>query len=78
LKERRREKMFEKIKKYCEHEIMCVEQFGYNPHEAVTRCYGAVMFLLSSFEVEDLKNLGEWWDNEMLPKFRKLQMRRSK
>ena len=67
--------MIKKIKAYCEHELICVEKWGYNPHEAVTRCYGAVMFLLFSFEEDELEDLGKWWDDEMLPRFRKLEMR---
>ena len=66
--------MVKKLKKYVEHEVWCVERLGYNPHEAVTRCYGAVMFLLSSYPEEELEDIGNWWDDEMLPKFRKLEM----
>lgn len=68
--------MIEKVKSYCNHEIENVEKRGYDPHGAVTRCYGAIMFvaneILGGIEGEEL---GKWWDNEMLPKFRELERR---
>ena len=66
--------MLEKIKAYCEHEVMGVEKWGYDPNQAVTRCFGAVVFLLDFYK-EDVEGLEEWWDNVMHPKFRELQSR---
>ena len=59
------------LKDYCEHEYNLAKNCGYGINEATTRCYGAVMFAINvnnSFDEET----GHWWDDEMLPKFRKL------
>lgn len=61
--------MQEKVKEYCYHELEMCKRWGYDPQQALTRCYGAVMFVLS---IESDDSLGLWWDNEMHPCFREL------
>lgn len=67
--------MGEKLKEYCEYELENVEKRGYNPHEAVTRCYGALMFILNYAGNAFDDELGNWWDDEMLPRFREFEMK---
>lgn len=59
------------VKAYCEHELWTVEHLGYNAHQAFTRSYGAVMFVINLKDFEE-SSLGDWWDNEMHPQFREL------
>lgn len=66
-----REEITNKLKEYCNYEIDCVKRHGYDPHNAVTRCYGAVMFVLNLDDFDD--ELGKWWDDEMHSKFRELE-----
>ena len=66
-----KEQIANKLKEYCKHELWAVDHFGYDPHAAVTRCYGAVMFVINMDDFDD--ELGKWWDDEMLPKFRELE-----
>lgn len=69
-----KEQIANKLKEYCEHELKMVKRFGYDPHAAVTRCYGATMFVINDIDDFD-DELGKWWDNEMLPKFRELEIK---
>ena len=71
-----KEQIANKLKEYCEYELRNVEHFGYDPHTATTRCYGAVMFVINIDDFDE--ELGKWWDNEMLPRFRELEMRKIK
>ena len=64
--------MQEKIKEYCYHELEMCKRWGYDPQQALTRCYGAVMFVINMDGFDE--ELGKWWDDEMLPKFRELEM----
>ena len=65
--------MAEKLKAFCEHELWLAENRGYDVHGAVTRCYGAMMFVANELlDGEEGEKLGKWWDDEMLPRFRKL------
>lgn len=65
--------MTEKLKAFCEHELWQVENRGYDVHGAVTRCFGAMMFVANDLlGGEEGEELGKWWDDEMLPRFRKL------
>ena len=66
-----KEQIATKLKEFCKHELWAVKRFGYDPHAAVTRCYGAVMFVINMDGFDD--ELGTWWDDEMLPKFRELE-----
>lgn len=47
-------------------------RFKLNPTQAIDRCYGVVMFVLNAILDEYDESLADWWDNEMLPKFRNL------
>ena len=66
--------MHNKVKKYCYHELEMCKKWGYDPQQALTRCYGAVMFVLSvePDDDESTESLGWWWDNEMHTLFREL------
>ena len=59
--------MVEKVKKYVESELANIKR-GYDPNLALTRSYGALMFVLSDEWNEDL---AKWWDNYAHPRFRK-------
>lgn len=69
--------MIEKLKAYCERELhwysTTTANIIFDPHDLTTRCYGALMFVLSELDVYDTKELGLWWDDEMLPKLRKFE-----
>ena len=69
-----KEQIADKLKEYCEHELKMVNRFGHDPHEAVTRCYGAMMFIINMDNFDD--ELEKWWDDEMLPKFRELERKK--
>lgn len=62
--------MKEKFRNYCMYEIKNVTEYGHNLNEACTRCYGAVMFLLSQYGWD--KEVTKMWDDEIHPKFREL------
>lgn len=64
--------MEKKIKAYCEKEYENVLKWGYNPHEAMTRAYGAIMFVINYHDYDE--DLAKWWEDVMLPKFRELEM----
>ena len=66
--------MQEKVKEFCYRELKNCKAWGGDPQQALTRCYGAVMFVLSvePDEDESTESLGWWWDNEMHPCFREL------
>lgn len=68
-----KDQLITKLKKFCEYELWGVTHCGYDPRGAITRCYGAMMFVLNldSFSEE----LGKWWDDEMLPRFTELLIR---
>lgn len=63
----KRKELINEIKDFCEHELKNIDR-GYSPKEAVTRCYGAVMFIIDAFDAYE--ELGLWWNDEMHPKFR--------
>ena len=66
--------MQEKVKEFCYRELKNCKAWGSDPQQALTRCYGAVMFVLSvePDEDESTESLGWWWDNEMHPCFREI------
>lgn len=41
----------------------------------IHRCYGVIMFAINDLFEDYNENLGNWWDDEMLPKFRELERR---
>ena len=61
--------MQEKVKEFCYHELEMCKRWSYDPQQALTRCYGAVMFVLT---IEPDDGLGLWWDTEMHPYFKEL------
>lgn len=63
----------EELKQYCEYEYSCL-RYDSNIEKAIDRCYGAIMFVLNFTEKYD-DSIAKWWDDEMLPKFRKLERR---
>ena len=65
--------MKDNVKRYCEWEYINVLKRGHNPHEATTRSYGAVMFVLNFTEENYDYDLANWWSDEMLPKFNELE-----
>ena len=66
--------MLEKLKAYCEYEMTCAKSGRYDINGCITRCYGAVMFLMSS-GLDNEEEIGDWWDNDMHERFRELQMK---
>ena len=65
--------MREKVKEFCYRELKHCKEWGMDPQQALTRCYGAVMFVLSVEPDENEPDgLGWWWNNEMHPCFREL------
>lgn len=66
--------MENKVKSYVEKEYEFTKKYSktaFSVRRAIDRCYGIVMFVLNEFN--DTEDLGDWWDDEMLPKFRKLE-----
>lgn len=65
--------MENKVKSHIETDYEFTKKYGDNcsARHAIDRCYGIVMFALKELNCDD--TLGDWWDNEMLPKFRKLE-----
>lgn len=63
-----REELITKVKNYCNYELKGIDKFGYDPNFSLSRCYGAVMFIVAAFDAFD--ELGPWWNNEMHEKFR--------
>ena len=65
--------MKDNVKKYCEWEYMNALKRGYNPREATTRSYGAVMFAGNYCgDPAEREEIFSWWDDGIHPKFREL------
>lgn len=67
--------MVEKVKTWCEYEFKNATKYNANPLNAMTRCYGIVMFVSNSllgYDSAEGKELTTWWDDEMLPRFREV------
>ena len=64
--------MEDRVKAWIEKEYEYIKRYGDNcdAKYATERCLGAVMFALNELNCPNA--LGDWWDDEMLPKFRKL------
>lgn len=41
-------------------------------NSSIERCYGIIMFAINNLFDEYNEELGNWWNNEMLPKFEEL------
>ncbi len=68
----------EKVTIWIESEYKSCVTYRSNPHEALTRSYGVIMFainMLLKYDSEEAKIIEKWWDDEMLPKFRELERR---
>ena len=65
------------IKKWIEREYINTKIYGddLSTRHAIDRCYGAVMFCINNCFPSFNEELARWWENEMLPKFRKLERR---
>lgn len=66
--------MENKVKSYIEKEYEYTKKHGDNlsARHAIDRCYGIIMFALNELLDNYDYDLANWWDDEMLPKFRKL------
>ena len=42
-------------------------------HDSIERAYGVMMFAINNLFDDYNEELGEWWENEMLPKFKELK-----
>ncbi len=67
--------MESKIKAWVEYEYEYVKKYGDNceVRRSIDRCYGAVMFCINNCFPSFNEELGNWWNNEMLPKFQILE-----
>lgn len=43
-------------------------------NSAIERCYGIIMFAINNLFDEYNEELGNWWSNEILPKFEELRL----
>lgn len=68
----------EKVTVWIENEYKgCVTHHS-NPHDALTRSYGVMLFAINElldYDSEEAKIIIKWWDDEMLSKFRELERR---
>ena len=64
----------EEVRYHCLNEWKQCVFFKSDPQQAMTRCFGAVRFVLSvePDEDESTESLGWWWDHEMHPMFRSI------
>jgi hypothetical protein len=73
IKGKEENNMENKVKSYIEKEYEFTKKYSKitSIKCAIDRCYGIVMFALSEFNCTE--DLGDWWGDEMLPKFIKLE-----
>ena len=67
--------MERKLKNFCRQEYSNCKNWGGDVEKATDRCFGAVMFCINNCFDDFNEELGKWWDEEMLPKFRELERR---
>ena len=67
--------MERKLKNFCRQEYSNCKNWGGDVEKAIDRCYGAMMFAINNCFDDFNEDLGKWWDDEMLPKFRELEKR---
>ena len=68
--------IIENVTTWIENEYKSCTVYHSNPHKALTRSYGVVMFVINvllEYDSEEAKIIEKWWDDEMLPKFRELE-----
>ena len=63
------EDMINQVKDYAQYELDNISR-GFDAKLALERAYGAVQFVMYC---DYNSELGEWWDDEMLPKFQNVQ-----
>lgn len=64
------------LKNFCKEQFNDCKNHGGSVEKAIDRCYGAMMFCINNCFPDYNDNLGKWWDDTMLPKFRELQLER--
>lgn len=65
------------LKEYCEREYQLCKRCKINAsliEKAIDRCFGAVLFCINNCFITYNEELGNWWTEEMLPKFEKLKL----
>ena len=69
--------MKNKVKAWIESEYEYAKTRGNDSYarHAIDRCYGIIMFAINELFDDYNDELGKWWDDEMLPKFRELEER---
>ena len=70
--------MTEKTKKWINYELENVTKRGWPTEPAKHRCYGIVMFVINEligYDSPEGQELAKWWDDDMVMKFRELEMR---
>lgn len=67
--------MENKVKEWIIREYENTKKYGDNisARHAIDRCYGIIMFAINSLFEDYNDELGKWWDDQMLPKFRALE-----
>lgn len=63
--------MKEKMMTWCEAELNTVLRGG-SAEKACDRCYGIMMFVVNElvgYDTPEGKEILDWWDNDMHPKF---------
>ena len=66
------------LKNFCKEQYSSCKNYGGDIEKAIDRCYGALLFCINNCFPSYHSELGNWWDDEMLPKFRELQIERIK
>lgn len=74
--------MTQKVKDYIlyEYKITSHSRFA-SAEKACDRCYGIMMFVTNvvlDYNSSESKELVSWWEDEMLPRFRKLEIERGR
>ena len=65
--------MKQKLEKYINYELNNIKNWGSDPNQVCTRCYGAVMFVTNFYcNPEEGDEIAKWWNDEIHPKFREL------
>lgn len=70
-----KKEMERNLKNYCREQFNNCKNYGSDINKAIDRCYGATMFCINNCFSEYNDELGKWWDDVMLPKFRELERR---
>lgn len=68
--------MKNKVKEWIEKEYKQAKNWGVNKYSvqcATHRSFGVLMFAINELFDSYNEELGKWWEDEMLPKFRELE-----